>query len=65
MVKKIFNVMITMLAWLGVFVIIGAVGKVDYVTELGLDYPLYKTLLTVLAGFVMCIPAIVRYLVCG
>lgn len=63
--RKILNVVVTLLAWLGVFVIIGAVGKVDYVAELGLDYPIYKTLLTVFVGFVMCVPAIIRGLFCG
>ena len=57
---KIFNSLITILAILGIFVIIGAVGKVDYMVSIGVDYPLWKICLTTLVGFIMIVPALIR-----
>lgn len=45
------------LAGIGCFFIIGAVGHSDYMVEIGQDYPLYKTFIKMLIGCVMILPA--------
>ena len=57
---KIFNYFITMLAIVGVFVIIGSAGTLDYMVSIGKEYPLWKTVLTALAGVIMILPAVIR-----
>ncbi len=57
---KIFNRIISILALVGIFVIIGAVGNVDYMVAIGKDYPLWKTCVTTLIGVIMLIPAVIR-----
>ena len=60
MKRKVLNLAVTISAWVGVFIIIGAVGHVDYMAEIGQEYPIIKTVFTTLLGFVLCVPAIIR-----
>lgn len=60
MKHKLFNLFITLLAIAGIFVIIGAVGKMDYMVSTYQPYPLINTVKTLLTGMLMCLPAIVR-----
>ena len=57
---KIFNAFVTMLAVIGFFVFIGAVGNMDYMVEIGQDYPLIDTLRTIILGVLLILPAVVR-----
>lgn len=57
---KILNTLVTMLAVVGVFIAIGAVGTCDYMVETGQYYPLSQTIKTLLFGCSLTIPAIVR-----
>lgn len=57
---KIFNLFVTALAVLGFFVFIGAVGTMDYMVEIGQDYPLIETVKTICLGCLLILPAVVR-----
>ena len=57
---KIFNWLITLLAVFGVIMFVGAVGKMDYMVEVGMDYPIIETIKTIGIGILMVIPAVVR-----
>lgn len=53
MKKKIFKI----LAVIGFMVLLGAVGKVDYMSEIHQYYPLSKTIITMCVGIILIIPA--------
>ena len=57
---KFMNRLITMLAVVGIVILISAVGTCDYMVEIGKDYPLYKTLIQFLIGFACITPAFIR-----
>ena len=60
MKRQIFNYCITALAVLGIFVILGGVGTMDYMVEIGKNYPLSNTIRTIAIGVLMLLPAVVR-----
>ena len=63
MKRKILNLFITLLAVVGVFVVIGAVGTMDYMVDIGRHYSLFNTARTMIVGIVMCLPAIIRQVI--
>lgn len=56
-VIKIIRISAVVLAGLGFFFILGAVGHSDYMTEIGKYYPIHKTFVKMLIGCVMLLPA--------
>ena len=60
MKSKLLNLCITLLAVIGVIICVGAVGTMDYMTELGRDYPLINTIKTTLLGIAFICPAVIR-----
>lgn len=58
--KQLLNKGITLLAIIGVIVIIGALGNVDYLTTVGKDYNLSVTIKSVVVGILLTVPAIIR-----
>ena len=58
--KQLLNKGITLLAVIGVIVIIGALGNVDYLTTVGKDYSLITTIKSVVVGILLIVPAIIR-----
>lgn len=62
--RRFVNYLITVCAVVGVIVIILAVNKMDYMVEIGKNYPLRDTIKTTMAGMMCMLPsAIRRYLV--
>lgn len=57
---KIFNIVLTVLAVVGFFIIMGAVGTMDFMVEQKVDYPMVNTIKTVVIGMIMMLPAIIR-----
>ena len=58
--KKLVNVLITSSAILGVIIMILAVNKVDYMIEIGENYPLTESIKTMCIGMSFLIPSVVR-----
>ena len=58
--KKLVNVLITSSAILGVVIMILAVNKVDYMIEIGENYPLIESIKTMCIGMSLLIPSVVR-----
>lgn len=56
------NYLRKVLAAIGVFLLIGAVGTSDYNTAAGLPDPLWKLFLMVGIGFLMIAPAFINYI---
>lgn len=57
---KIFNIVLTVLAVVGFFIIMGAVGTMDFMVEQKVNYPMVNTIKTVAIGMIMMVPAIIR-----
>ena len=57
---KIFNIVLTVLAVVGFFIIMGAVGTMDFMVEQKVNYPMANTIKTVAIGMIMMVPAIIR-----
>ena len=60
MMHKVFDWVVTILAVVGFFIFMGAVGTMDIMVEKKIDYPLLNTIKTALPGLLCMIPAIVR-----
>jgi len=45
------------LAMIGFIILLGAVGKVDYMSEIHQYYPLSKTIIAICVGIILMIPA--------
>ena len=58
--KKLVNVLVTSSAILGVIIMILAVNKVDYMIEIGENYPLTESIKTMCIGMSFLIPSAVR-----
>lgn len=58
--KKLINWSLTIIAIVGFFVLIGSVGKMDFMLEKGIDYPLISTIKSSVIGILMILPAIIR-----
>lgn len=58
--KKLINWSLTIIAIVGFFVLIGSVGKMDFMLEKGIDYPLINTIKSSVIGILMILPAIIR-----
>lgn len=56
--KKVFCVM----AFIGFFVLLGAVGTCDYMAETYQDYPLRYTVYQLLIGFALMLPAYILHI---
>ena len=65
MKTKIINFCITASVFCGIFAIIGAVGTMDYMSEIGQYYPLTETFKSVAIGVALFVPAIVRRIING
>ena len=65
MKTKIINLCVTVSTFCGIFAIIGAVGTMDYMSEIGQYYPLTETFKSVAIGIVLIAPSIVRRCVDG
>ena len=59
--RKIFETVLKVLAVAGIIIFIGGVGTMDYMVTVGKHYPLMYTLLTLLIGFILVIPAILYW----
>lgn len=57
MKKKVFKI----LAVIGFIILLGAVGKVDYMSEIHQYYPLSKTMIAMGIGIILMIPAGVNH----
>lgn len=57
---KLLNRCITVSAVIGAIMIVGSIGKADYMIETGQYYSTVHTALWMLFGAVMCIPAVIR-----
>lgn len=57
---KIFNIVLTVLAVVGFFIIMGAVGTMDFMVEQKIYYPMSNTIKTAVVGTIMMLPAIIR-----
>lgn len=60
MVRKILDGVITILAVVGFFVFMGAVGTMDFMVEQKIDYPMIDTVKTAIPGLLLMVPSIVR-----
>ena len=60
MKRKIFDGMITIIAVIGFFILVGGVGTMDFMVEQKIDYPMIDTMKTVILGLLMMLPAIIR-----
>lgn len=60
MKRKIFDGMITIIAVIGFFILVGGVGTMDFMVEQKIDYPMINTMKTVALGLLMMLPAIIR-----
>ena len=56
----VINWLVTLLAIIGMFIIIGAVGTMDYMVTIGKEYPMCETVKTSMVGIIMIAPAIIR-----
>ena len=57
---KICNTLITLSAIIGVIILIGTVGNVDYLTTVGQDSSMSEIIKFTVLGIVLIIPAIIR-----
>lgn len=57
---KSLNFLINVMACIGIFLLIGAVGTCDYMVEIGEYYPLSETIKLLFIAFLFEIPIIVR-----
>lgn len=60
MKKKTVDRIITVLACVGILLLIGSAGNADYATEVGEHYPLIDSVKLIVAGIIMLLPAILR-----
>ena len=60
MKQRIVNVFVTVLAIVGIFIFLGAIGNMDYSVEVGIEYPLIDTIKMLFAGLAMTVPAVIR-----
>ena len=60
MKQRIVNVFVTVLAIVGIFIFLGAIGNMDYSVEVGIEYPLIDTIKMLFVGLSMTVPAVVR-----
>lgn len=58
---RVADVLLGVLAVIGVFIIIGAVGKMDYMTNSYTYYPLIETVKSLIVGGVCIVPVCIRY----
>lgn len=58
--KSLINRGITASAIIGVIVIIGAVGNIDYLTTVGQDCNMFEVIKTTMIGLLLIVPAIIR-----
>lgn len=58
--KKLVNVFVTSSAILGVIIMILAVNKMDYMIDIGENYPLIESIKTMYLGLSLLIPSAVR-----
>lgn len=58
--KRVLNGVISLSAIIGIVFILGSVGKADYMSEIGQEYSIVTTMLTMLKGFILCVPAMIR-----
>lgn len=62
--KRFLNYLITVIAVVGVIVMFLAINKMDYMVDIGANYPLSSTIKTIVLGALCILPsAIRRYLV--
>lgn len=54
--ERLTQIVIRIMAIVGVLLFIGAVGQDDYLTELGIFYPVGKTALKMLVGIIFTLP---------
>lgn len=55
-----FDWVVTILAVVGFFIFIGAVGTMDFMVEREVNYPMINTIKTAVPGLLMMLPAIIR-----
>lgn len=60
MKRKFLDGAITILAVVGFFVFIGAVGTMDFMVEQRINYPISNTIRTAVPGLLLMLPAIIR-----
>lgn len=60
MKSKIIHYLISVLAVVGIIVVLGAVGSSDYAVEIGTDLPLWSTVKMLLLGVSFMTPAFLR-----
>ena len=58
--RKIFNAAITVLAVVGFFIFMGAIGTMDFMVEQKIDYPMIASVRTAVPGLLCMLPAIIR-----
>lgn len=59
--RKVLEIVLKVLAIAGILIFIGGVGTMDYMVTVHRHYPLIKTILTLLIGIVLVIPAILYW----
>lgn len=63
--KRVFDKLLVVLAIVGVFFIIGAVGSSDYMDAQLIEYPIINVLKMFGVGVLMILPVIVKEVYCG
>lgn len=58
--KKTINTIITVSAFVGFIIVIGAVGHIDYLFEMGKNVSVLEFVQTTLVGCIFALPAFIR-----